>query len=285
MPHLEENLRYTTTHEKVCLTHQVLAAAFRSWITLRCVAADCGMRCGWAIPFPITLAYTLACEGGHGTTGEASWQIEAQRIRGTLNVKLGRQEHDFLSACDGVAVGKLSCMTRDLFDFRAAGAGARAIARCGCNPAARFRLAQSAQVLEAVAEVVRQSPFRHMITPGGFRMSVAMTNCGSAGGSPIEPGIGTMGSTQQRRRAGLPCRWHCRTWLPGRPARGGFVEFLPDACLINRYEPARACRCIRTKMSATWRSRGVSVAGAAGGVFVRWPAPRRQDSPNSARAR
>src|SRR5580693_5821972 len=32
--------------------------------------------------------------------------------------------------------------------------------------------------LSAIAQI---SPFRHMVTPGGFTMSVAMTNCGSAG--------------------------------------------------------------------------------------------------------
>src|SRR5579863_1920072 len=42
-------------------------------------------------------------------------------------------------------------------------------------------LAQGAALLEAVDAVTRQSPLRHMITPGGFRMSVAMTNCGAAG--------------------------------------------------------------------------------------------------------
>ena len=39
----------------------------------------------------------------------------------------------------------------------------------------------AAELLEAIAAVIRQSPLRHMITPGGFQMSVAMTNCGTAG--------------------------------------------------------------------------------------------------------
>ena len=42
-------------------------------------------------------------------------------------------------------------------------------------------LAQAVALLDAVEAVTRQSPLRHMSTPGGFRMSVAMTNCGAAG--------------------------------------------------------------------------------------------------------
>src|SRR5882757_8268469 len=72
-------------------------------------------------------------------------------------------------------------MTRDLFDFGLPEEPEEQSLGAGATLLRGFALAQSAQVLEAVAGVVRQSPFRHMITPGGFRMSVAMTNCGSAG--------------------------------------------------------------------------------------------------------
>src|SRR3954470_5860097 len=44
-----------------------------------------------------------------------------------------------------------------------------------------FALAQSSEVLGAIAEVTRQAPFRHMPTPGGFGMSLAITNCGAVG--------------------------------------------------------------------------------------------------------
>ena len=36
-------------------------------------------------------------------------------------------------------------------------------------------------LLAALDTVVDAAPFRHLVTPGGFRMSVAMTNCGEAG--------------------------------------------------------------------------------------------------------
>ena len=44
-----------------------------------------------------------------------------------------------------------------------------------------FAIADQQALLAALGSVVAAAPFRHMITPGGFRMSVAMTNCGSLG--------------------------------------------------------------------------------------------------------
>src|SRR5215468_1538413 len=36
-------------------------------------------------------------------------------------------------------------------------------------------------LLAALQGVTAQAPFRHMVTPGGFTMSVSMTNCGAVG--------------------------------------------------------------------------------------------------------
>ncbi len=36
-------------------------------------------------------------------------------------------------------------------------------------------------VLAALRVIVKQAPFRHLVTPGGHTMSVAMTNCGRVG--------------------------------------------------------------------------------------------------------
>ena len=44
-----------------------------------------------------------------------------------------------------------------------------------------FAQAQDAALLAALAAIVEISPFRYMETPGGWKMSVAMTNCGAAG--------------------------------------------------------------------------------------------------------
>ena len=44
-----------------------------------------------------------------------------------------------------------------------------------------FAKEQAPALLHAVQTVIAQAPLRHMVTPGGYRMSVAMTNCGKTG--------------------------------------------------------------------------------------------------------
>src|SRR3954451_23405846 len=63
----------------------------------------------------------------------------------------------------------------------------------------RFATRREIELLGAVQEVIDRAPLRHMVTPGGFRMSVAMTNCGELGWvtdrtgyryDPIDPATG-----------------------------------------------------------------------------------------------
>ena len=92
-------------------------------------------------------------------------------------------------------------------------------------------------LISALEEVIAQAPLRHMVTPGGYRMSVAMTNCGQVGWvtdrsgyryDAIDPGSG-------RAWPALP---EVFMDVAKRAAtRAGFENFLPDACLINCYEP------------------------------------------------
>ena len=102
MPHLEENLRYTTTREKVCLTHQSLTTAFPvlDHPALRGCRLQDELRQGNVV------SYTLVCEGGHGTTGQAVWHMEAKRITGTLNIKLGGKNMTFYQRVTAVPLGE-----------------------------------------------------------------------------------------------------------------------------------------------------------------------------------
>jgi hypothetical protein len=56
--------------------------------------------------WPDRLSYVLACEGGHGTTGQAVWDIDANRVRGTLNVKLGGKNMTFYQRITAVPRGR-----------------------------------------------------------------------------------------------------------------------------------------------------------------------------------
>ena len=44
-----------------------------------------------------------------------------------------------------------------------------------------FAVAQGSELVAAIGAVATVSPFRHMVVPGGWKMSIALTNCGEAG--------------------------------------------------------------------------------------------------------
>ncbi|BAC48228.1 alkylated DNA repair protein [Bradyrhizobium diazoefficiens USDA 110] len=113
-----------------------------------------------------------------------------------------------------------------------------------------------------------QSPFRRMTTPGGYQMSVAMTNCGERGWitdhtgyryDPVDP------------RTGVP-------WPAMPPAfrdlarraaeQGGFTGFAPDACLVNRYEPGTRLSLHQDKDELDYAAPIVSVSLGLPATFL-----------------
>lgn len=103
MPHLEENLRYSTTHERRCLGEaEPLSAAFPilSHVSLQGCRLDQESRQG------DTVSYLLACEGAHGTTGHATWELGGHQLIGTLHVKLGGKNMTFYQRVTAVPVGQ-----------------------------------------------------------------------------------------------------------------------------------------------------------------------------------
>ena len=98
-----------------------------------------------------------------------------------------------------------------------------------------FALASTRALREDITSVTAQSPFRHMMTPGGFEMSVAMTNCGRLGWISDRQGYRYDRIDPQ---SGEP--WPSMPASFARLAHGaahaaGFPDFAADACLINRY--------------------------------------------------
>ena len=105
-----------------------------------------------------------------------------------------------------------------------------------------------AELIADIGAIVAQAPFRHMVTPGGHQMSVAMTNCGSAGWVTDRSGYRYDGVDPESRAPWPAMPASFRALAAQAAAEAGFDGFAPDACLINRYRPAPACRCIRTRM-------------------------------------
>ncbi len=109
-------------------------------------------------------------------------------------------------------------------------------------------LSRESDLLSALAQITARAAFRNMVTPGGFTMSVAMTNCGPLGWvsdrsgyrySPIDPLTGE----------NWPTMPECFLKLAqDAAAKAGYPNFIPDACLINRYEPKTSSHCTKTKM-------------------------------------
>jgi hypothetical protein len=101
LPHLEENLRYATTREELCLGDRQLASAFPilRHEALRGCRLDHERRVGKDVSF------VLSCAGGSETKGGALWQLDELGIRGTLEVKLGGKNMTFYQRITGRAVG------------------------------------------------------------------------------------------------------------------------------------------------------------------------------------
>lgn len=97
--------------------------------------------------------------------------------------------------------------------------------------------AEAAQLMQAIDAVLAAAPLRHMQTPGGFRMSVAMSNCGQFGWVTDRRGYRYQ-ATDPLSERNWPAMPAAMLALAERAAQAtGFGDFAPDACLVNRYEP------------------------------------------------
>jgi alkylated DNA repair protein (DNA oxidative demethylase) len=101
-----------------------------------------------------------------------------------------------------------------------------------------FAKAIEADLIAALRDVVAQAPFRHMVTPGGHPMSVAMTNCGDKGWVTDRSGYRYDATDPETGRPWPAMPPSFRDLAERAAGQSGFARFAPDACLINRYAPA-----------------------------------------------
>lgn len=123
-------------------------------------------------------------------------------------------------------------------------------------------------LVDEVARIAEAAPFRHMVTPGGFRMSVAMTNCGPLGWvtdrrgyrySAVDPESGLAWPAMPETFRELACT---------AAAEAGFAGFAPDACLINRYAPGAKMSLHQDKDERDFSQPLVSVSLGLPAVFL-----------------
>jgi alkylated DNA repair protein (DNA oxidative demethylase) len=100
-----------------------------------------------------------------------------------------------------------------------------------------FTLARQEELLAALREVIAAAPFRHMVTPGGFTMSVAMTNCGKLGWVTDRRGYRYDANDPESDKPWPAMPPGLLQLARDAAEAGGFKDFAPDACLINRYVP------------------------------------------------
>ncbi|NTX70495.1 DNA oxidative demethylase AlkB [Lelliottia amnigena] len=131
----------------------------------------------------------------------------------------------------------------------------------------RLAVAGAATLLHDIEAVAAISPFRHMVTPGGYTMSVAMTSCGGLGWttndrgylySPVDP-------VTHRPWPPIPEAFHALCHEAAIAA--GYPDFQPDACLINRYAPGAKLSLHQDKDEPNLRAPIVSVSLGLPAIF------------------
>jgi DNA oxidative demethylase len=109
--------------------------------------------------------------------------------------------------------------------------GSRAVVLCG------FASTRAPELIAAIGAIAAVSPFRRMVTPSGWEMSVSMTNCGQVGWvtdrtgyryDPIDPATHQPWPAMPQIFADFGAE---------AAEKAGFSGFRPDACLVNRYVP------------------------------------------------
>jgi alkylated DNA repair protein (DNA oxidative demethylase) len=139
-----------------------------------------------------------------------------------------------------------------------------------------FATAEAPRLVEEVARIAEVAPFRHLVTPGGYTMSVAMTNCGRAGWvsdrtgyryDSIDPDTGTPWRPLPAAFLSLAVR---------AAAEAGFAGYDPDACLINRYAAGAKLGLHQDRDEKDAWAPIVSVSLGLPAVFL-WGGKRRSD--------
>ena len=141
-----------------------------------------------------------------------------------------------------------------------------------------FALDRETELVRAVTDVAVAAPFRHMVTPGGFSMSVAMTNCGRAGWVTDRTGYRYDPRDPESGR-NWPVMPDVFADLAKRAAgEAGYPDFHPESCLINRYEPGARMSLHQDRNERDFGQPIVSMSLGLPATFL-FGGPKRADRP------
>jgi len=131
-----------------------------------------------------------------------------------------------------------------------------------------FALPWLDRLLPALEAVLAAAPFRQMITPGGFTMSVALSSCGTWGWTTDRSGYRYTRDDPQTglRWPSMPEAFFELAQAAAREA--GFTGFEPDSCLINRYVPGAKMSLHQDKDEKSYAAPIVSVSLGLPAMFL-----------------
>jgi alkylated DNA repair protein (DNA oxidative demethylase) len=141
-----------------------------------------------------------------------------------------------------------------------------------------FAAKHAPELVAAISAIAAISPFRHMVTPGGWEMSVALTNCGQVGWvtdragyryDAIDPATGRPWPAMPPALANLAVE---------AAEAAGFDGFRPDACLINRYAPGSRLSLHQDRDERDFDQPIVSVSLGLPAIFL-WGGKKRAEKP------
>jgi len=133
-------------------------------------------------------------------------------------------------------------------------------------------------LVSALHDIAGQAPFRHMRTPGGHQMSVAMTNCGCLGWVTDRTGYRYDASDPETGKPWPAMPAIFRELARQAADRAGFGGFAPDACLINRYQPGARMSLHQDRDEGDFSAPIVSVSLGLPATFL-FGGSKRSDKP------
>jgi alkylated DNA repair protein (DNA oxidative demethylase) len=169
-------------------------------------------------------------------------------------------------------------MTPDLFDAAGIVEGRDVPLAPGAALLGGFARPFGDSLVAALQQIAEVAPFRHMATPGGRLMSVAMTNCGAVGWVSDRAGYRYDSHDPESGRSWPPMPELFGELAARAAGRAGFDGFTPDACLINRYEPGARLSLHQDKDERDFAAPIVSVSLGLPAVFL-FGGMRRADTP------
>ena len=141
-----------------------------------------------------------------------------------------------------------------------------------------FALPHDAALVNEIHRIAERAPFRHMVTPGGFTMSVAMTNVGRLGWVTEASGYRYDEHDPQADKPWPAMPESFRMLATLAAAQAGFAAFEPDACLINCYEPGARMSLHQDKNEIDFAAPIVSVSLGLPATFL-FGGLKRKDRP------